>query len=206
VPRLFLVSFSLVIAGCGSATRMGHPDHVLQRYVEAIESNPGEAYELLSRSQRHRLSREEFQEASERYSDEVRAQARQLRLQLAEPIPVYAEVRLSSGEVVTLVLENGRWRISDGASGAVGLASPLQTVRGLRRALQRRSYQALLRVLSREARSQIEDEITRITEGLDNEEDLRIEVTGNRARVIYDGNHFLDLVREDGLWVVVDMN
>lgn len=206
MPRLLSILAVLTISGCASATRVGHPDHVLQRYVEALESSPAEAYELLSRSQRHRLTPEEFQQASQEYSDEVQAQVRQLRLQLAEPIPVHAEVRLSSGEVVTLVLEGGHWRIADGASGAVALASPLQTVRALRRALQRRSYQSLLRVLSREARSQVEDELTRITEGLDNEEDLRIEVTGNRARVVYDDNHFVELVREDGLWVVVDMN
>mgnify|MGYP000367368978 CR=1 FL=1 len=37
-------------------------------------------------------------------------------------------------------------------------------------------------------------------------EDFRVEVTGNRARILYDENHFLDLVREDGEWVVVDMD
>lgn len=164
------------------------------------------AYELLSDAQRQRVSREEFQEAAQQFPEERESQARELRRQMAEPIPVTAEIRLSSGEVATFVLQNGQWRIAEGAAGAVSLASPLQAIRTLRRALQRRSYREVVRVLSREARAQVEDEIARIVDGLEDEGSLTIEVTGNRARIIYDENHFVDLQREDGEWVVVDMN
>ncbi len=206
VTRSLPTLLAATLLGCGAHGRVAHPDHALRQYTEAIESSPEEAYDLLSQEQRARMSRQEFVETAQEHPEEVEAQARQLGLQLAEPIPVWAEIRLADGEVVTLVLEEGEWRIADGPAGAISLASPLQTVRALRRSLRRRSYAAVLRVLSREARSQLEDEITRIIDGLEDEEDLRIEVTGNRARVIYDENHFIELVREDGAWVVVDMN
>jgi hypothetical protein len=197
---------TVLLAACGQSSHQAHPDPVLEQYVELISDDPDRAYDLLSESQRARITRDEFREAAARHPEEIEAQVHQLRLQLAQRIPVRADVPLASGEVIALVLDGGRWRIADGLAGATGLASPLETVRALRRALQRRSYQALLHVLSRDARSQVDDEIDRVIEGLGDEESLRIDVTGNRARVVYEGDHVIDLIREDGIWVVEDMN
>jgi hypothetical protein len=152
------------------------------------------------------MTRDEFRRLAREYPGELEAQARELRRQAIEPVPVTAEIRLESGEVVTFQLQGGRWRITEGAAGSVSLSSPLQAVRAVRRALLRRSYRAAIRVLSRESRAQIEDEISRIIEGLEDEESLSIEVNDPRARVVYDDNHFIDLLREDGEWVIVDMN
>lgn len=195
------------LCSCSSGSHVTHPDAVLRDYVEAIEQgNLDAAYDLLSASQQHRISREEFRRLAREYPVELEAQARELRRQMVEPVPVAAEVRLESGEVATFELQGGRWRITEGAAGSVSLSSPLQAVRAMRRALLRRSYRGAIRVLSRESRAQIEDEISRIIDGLEDEESLSIEVNGVRARIIYDDNHFVDLLREDGEWVIVDMN
>jgi hypothetical protein len=184
-----------------------HPDAALRQYVEAIEQGDIDAaYDLLSASQQHRTSREEFRQLAQDYPVELEAQARELRRQMVEPVPVVADIQLQSGEVATFALEGGRWRVIEGAAGSVSLSSPLQAVRAIRRALLRRSYRGAIRVLARESRAQIEDEISRITEGLEDEESLSIEVNGTRARIIYDDNHFVDLVREDGEWVITDLN
>ncbi len=201
------LSLFVLLSGCATFSRVSHPDTLLTRYVEAIESGDIDgAYALLSEAQRHRVSRAEFREAAGAYPQELEAQARELRRQMAEPISVSGEVPMASGERAIFILQDGHWRITEGAAGAASLTSPLQTIRVLRRALQRRSYPGVLRVLSREARSQLEDEISRIIEGLEDEEALSVEVTGNRARVVYDENHFVDLQREDGEWVIVDMD
>lgn len=197
----------ITASGCTPIGRASHPDQLLQQYVERIEQGEIDAaYNLLSERQRQRISHEEFRQRAQQYSEELEAQSRELRRQMSEPIPVTAEVHLETGEIATLTLQEGRWRIAEGAANAVSLASPLQTVRALRRALQRRSYFGVLRVLGREARSQVEDEVARIVEGLDDEESFTVEITGNRARINYDGEHFIDLEREDGEWVIVDMD
>jgi len=202
-----IVPFLVLLCACSSINRTPHPDVVLRQYVELIEGGDIEAaYGLLSVSERQRVSLEEFRRAAAEAPEELASQARELRRQMSEPVPVQAEVPLASGDVVTFVLHEGRWRIAGGAAGAVSLSSPLQTLRALRRALLRRSYGDVLRVLSRQARAQVEDEVARIAEGIEDEEGLNIEVTGNRARVIYDETHFLELEREDGEWVIVDMN
>lgn len=208
MDRFIIIStLILTTCGCASFSRVPPPDELLGQYISNIEGGDLEAaYLLLSDSQRQQLSLDEFRQAVENYPEELEAQARDLRRQMSEPIPVSAEMRLESGEVVTFVLQDGQWKITEGVAGAVSLASPLQAIRALRRSLQRRSYSSVIRVLSREARGQLEDEVSRIVEGLQDEESLNIEFTGNRARVIYDDNHFVDLQREDGEWVIVDMN
>lgn len=205
IVLLFLCVASL--AGCGAAARQAHPDGVLVEYVEALEAGDlDRAYGLLSQAQQRRMSREEFRAAADAYPEEVEEEARQLRRQLAEPVPVRAELRGSGGESASFVLEGGRWHIVEGAAGAVALDSPIQAVRALRRALVRGSYPAILRVLSRESRAVVEDEVARIAEGLSDEEALQVEIRGNRARVLYDDTHFVELVREDDEWVVVDID
>lgn len=195
------------LCACSSSAHVTHPDEVLRRYVEAVEQgNIDAAYDLLSASQRHRTTLEEFRQLAREHPGELEAQARELRRQMVEPVPVAADLRLLSGEVATFELQGGRWRITEGAAGSVSLSSPLQAVRAMRRALLRRSYRGAIRVMSRESRAQIEDEISRIVEGLEDEESLSIEVNGVRARIVYDDNHFVDLLREDGEWVIVDMN
>lgn len=206
ITRVFVPALALLCA-CSSLNRVPHPDAVLQQYVEHIEGGELDAaYALLSEAQRQSMSLDEFRTAAQEHPEELASQVRELRRQMTEPIPVRAEIRLDSGDVATFQLHGGRWRIAEGAAGAVSLTSPTQTLRALRRALLRRSYRGVLRVLSREARAQVEDEIARIIEGIEDEESLTIEVTGNRARVIYDENHFLELQREDGEWMIVDMN
>lgn len=207
IRKLVAMLLLCLLPGCAAISRQTHPDRTLERYVAAIEAGDYDAaYDLLSREQQARVSREEFRRAAEEQAEEVRDQARQLRRQMAEPVPVRAEIQGPGGETATFVLEEGRWRIAEGAAGSVALDTPIQAVRALRRSLQRRSYQAILRVLGREARAVLEDEISRVIEGLSDEEELRVEVMGNRARILYDENHFLDLVREDGEWVVVDID
>lgn len=207
IRTVLIALSSLLVIACAPLNRATHPDDVLARYVEAMSNGDIDgAYTLLSEAQRQQTSLEEFRAAAQRYPEELEAQTRELRRQMEEPIPVSAEIRLESGEVATFVLEGGQWRVAEGAAGAVSLSSPLHTIRALRRALQRRSYGEVARVLSREARAQVEDEIARIVEGLEDEGSLTVEITGNRARIVYDENHFVDLQREDGEWVIVDMN
>jgi len=193
--------------GCGAASRVAHPDATLRSYVEAVESEDYEtAYRLLSEEQRARMPVEEFRRLAALNGPELEDQARQLRRHLETPIAVTAELRSRTGETASFALEQGQWTLTEGAAGSNSLQSPRHTVRALRRALQRRSYDGVLDLLSRDAQAIVEDEVERIIEALAEDELFAIEVTGNRARVFYDDDHFIDLVREQGRWVITDLD
>ena len=102
-----------------------------------------------------------------------------------------------------MVLEEGRWFIDGGVISAPGLRSPMATVRAFRRALQRRSLPGVERVLARQPRAEVEDEIARILDETEDELDLEVEIRGNRARVRTTGGREITLVREAGEWRIV---
>lgn len=119
-------------------------------------------------------------------------------------IEARAEVRYVDGERATLVLEQGAFRIV-GADGLPAQAhTPEQALADLRGALARRSYAALLRVLSRSAASALDRDLQSLVEGLAEPEALDVRVEGDRAEVLVPGGHKVRLRREAGAWRVDD--
>jgi hypothetical protein len=77
-------------------------------------------------------------------------------------------------------------------------------------AVEQRNYFAALRLLSRGERQAIElelrERVERLRSSLARRQALPIEVHGNRARYQYDPRFFIDLVREEAGWRVLDLN
>jgi hypothetical protein len=71
-------------------------------------------------------------------------------------------------------------------------------------ALARRSYPALMRVLSTGTRGAMENNLRAIVEGLENPDTLRVETKGDRGTVELSDGHVIYLKREDGAWKVED--
>jgi hypothetical protein len=76
---------------------------------------------------------------------------------------------------------------------------------GLRQALSRRSYIALVRVLSAETRGALESDVSSIVEGLQDPETLDVQVSGDDAEVELPSGHSVRLKREAGVWRVEDL-
>jgi hypothetical protein len=106
------------------------------------------------------------------------------------------------GERIALVLEDGEYHIAGGVLDAHALATPLDAVSELRRALLRGDLSSLLRVLTEERRvawsAAFGDTLARTEDPLD----LRIEVRGDHAIVQLTGGGELHLRREAGQWHV----
>jgi hypothetical protein len=110
------------------------------------------------------------------------------------------------GQVAELVLEDGRFRLLGDEALPLDAKSPVDALRQLRAALQRRSYGALLRLLSRETRWMIESELQALVDALEEPGGLQIKVEGRRAKATLPGGHTVTLEHEDGVWTIKDFD
>lgn len=195
----------LVLAGCGGAgARVEPPASTVSRYVGAVRAgDAGAAYALLDEETRAEVPFDEFRALMEANRAELSDQAEELERLAAQGVPARARVPLETGETVALVLEDGRWVIDGGVLDAPALRTPRDAVLSLHRALRRRSFRGLERVLARQPRAEVEAEIERLLEETADEQDLRVEVEGRRARVVTTSGREITLVREAGEWRVL---
>jgi hypothetical protein len=178
------------------------PARQLQRAIEL--GRPDDAYALLDPKLRARLSRERFTALWKQNQAELHELAGKLaRVQLQAS--ARAQVELADGEQVVVRLERGAWRIEGGVLDAQALSTPLDTVAELRRALQRQSLPALLRVLSRERRAAWMATFERSAQQTADPLDLRVEVHGDEAVVHLTGGGEIQLKKEAGRWQIWDV-
>jgi hypothetical protein len=117
-----------------------------------------------------------------------------------------AETRFSDGESATLVLEDGRFLVDAASLLPARPRTPSQALSGLRRALSRRSYPALMAVLAGDSQSAVESDIGSLVNGLEHPETLDIQVNGDAAEVQLPTGHLIKLKREGGVWRVLDFD
>ena len=204
-----LVGLALTFApGCGSASgRMETPETALARYQQAVqEGDVDAAYALLAEETRATVSAGAFRQLMADNRAELGEQAAALGPAIGAGVPARAEIALASGEKVVLMLEDGRWSLAGGVLSAPALSTPLDSVRALRRALARRSLPGIERVLARQTRADLADEIDRLLSETADELDLQVEEQGNSARVRTTGGREITLVRESGEWRVVEVD
>lgn len=117
-----------------------------------------------------------------------------------------AELSYGDGQVAELVLEDGRFRVLGDEALPLAAQSPTDALRQLRAALQRRSYGALLRLLTRETRWMLESEVQALVDALEEPGGLQIKVEGRRAKASLPGGHTVTLEHEDGVWTIKDFD
>lgn len=197
----------LVLSGCPTATGAG-PQDTLLKYVAAVEGDqPGVAYALLDENLRRQMTQAEFETRWKELRVELKAQAALIRAALAKPIAARAVLTYPAGPRALLTLERGsEWRIEEGIAVAPGAATPIEAIRAFIRAVESRSYEAVMRTLSKGVRENIERDITERMTKLKAALNQEIEVTGNKARLQYDPKFRIELLNEDGQWRVLDLD
>ncbi|HEY6727663.1 MAG TPA: hypothetical protein VI197_26695 [Polyangiaceae bacterium] len=117
-----------------------------------------------------------------------------------------AEIRYADGEQAVLELESGHFRVAELGTLPSGAVTPAQALSELRVALARRSYPALMRVMTSSTRGTMENNVRSLVNGLEEPETLDIDVEGDRAEVELPDGHTVRLKREEGVWKIEDFD
>jgi hypothetical protein len=196
------------LLACSCAQRVGvpEPDDVIDAYTEAVRRGDVDAvYELLSAESKRAISKEELRRVLAEQKAELAEHVTGLG-SAERVVTARAEVRYDDGEVVSLDLDDGAFRVTAADALPAAARTPQQALGHLRRVLARRSYAGLLRVLSPRTRAAVERELRSLVEGLTEPDSLRVDVVGDTATVEVPGGHEVVLKREDGIWHVEDFD
>lgn len=204
--RIYSVGLALTL-GCATAPAPRGANATLAAYVAAVRADdPHAAYVLLDAATRARTPEDAFARRMRESHAELLLQVEALETSLARrPAQVDARVDLDNGNRVVLVEEQGELRIASGVLDAPSLMTPEDAVLALRRALMRRSLSSVLRVLSQDARADVEAEIRDYLAATSDSLDLESDINGDEARVRLTGGRTVTLIREEGEWRVVDV-
>jgi len=138
--------FALACAACSSSAVVQQgPSDTLRAYARALEEGRvDDAYRLLSDDAKRTMSLEAFRRAVKESPAEVLEIARAVSRPASDPL-VTATVNMPNGDELTLVYEDGKWRIDAAAIDLYSQATPRQALAGFLRAFERKRYDVILR-------------------------------------------------------------
>lgn len=207
LARAPTIVLAIALGSCGGRAAEGDHRLAAEAYAHALRSGDGEAA--------FRLQSAQVQEATSAVSlgsllAENRTEADERGAELSTIAersmpPQRAEATLASGEKVSLVLEDGSWKIEAGIGRRQTLRSPEDAVLALRRALQRQNLSGLASVLAQQERAELEAELSSLLDETKNLLRLEIETSTNQGIVRTPGGRAITLVREGGEWRVTDI-
>ncbi len=182
------------------------PRGAAQEYAEAAKKNDARAvYALLTEDARSTYG----VAGTEKLLSDSRKEIVEHAAAMAGPaatVQAVAEVRYVDGEAAVLAVEHGHYRITAAAGLPAGARTPSQALGELRGALSRRSYAALVRLLSTDTRAAMEGDLRSLVAGLERPDALSVKVHGETAEVEIPGGHKVLLKREAGVWRIHDFD
>lgn len=210
LPAVALLTFTFVLAGCSGGSRGSGPQDVLQRYVEAIETDqPTVAYDLLHKNVRRSVNRAEFIRRWKEMRPELKKQAATLKKHPKLMVKASASLVYSSGIRMKVVYDKTkRWNLEDGFPVAAHTPTPVHAIKAFLAAVEQRNFRALIKLLSKKTGQSTEERVETWVSGLKEALELadEIEVSGTTARLKFGNRHFIELVQEEGQWKVTSVN
>lgn len=199
---------ALANAGCGARhAAPPTPAHaVARRFAEAERlGDPRAAYALLSTDVKKRVPYDEFVRRWQRASVERARQAADLEAALGEGarLSEQATVTLADGKRLGLVHERGAWKMDAALVSSRRASTPHDALRLLLGAIEKRSFEGVMRILEDERRKAIAETLEAFERGLRLHLGDEIEVSDNAAVLQWsDGRHRfrIHLVREGSEW------
>jgi nucleotide-binding universal stress UspA family protein len=161
-----------LLAGCGGdATRRTTPPAAegVKAYVTVLRAgDPAQAYALLSDEVKAQISYDDFALQWNESAPEREHQARALEegLKGSADLGERAKIVYPDGKTVYLVRENGAWRLESAVMSRVHAGQPRDAVAIFAEALNRRDYQAALRVLTTRRREGIGEQVDSFVKSL----------------------------------------
>jgi len=191
------------------------PSSVLHAYARALEEGRADdAYRVLSDEARRGISLEGFRRMVKDDPEGVKEIARALDRPTAPPV-VTATVTSPSGQELSLVLEDGKWRIDASTIDLYAQDTPRHAIQGFIRAIEHKRYDMVMRYVPETHKEGLDpsklqsawegherQEIEQVVAGLKQAlPSATIEETGERATMPY-GAGAMQLVKEHGLWKI----
>ena len=194
-----------LLLGCASQ-HVPDPKVTARAYASAAQRGDADAiYALLTPEGQRALGRAGTKQLVQESKPELRRTAQAIQSDDAR-VEASAEARFSDGESATLVLEQGRFFVDAASLLPARPRTPSQALSGLRRALARRSYPALMALMAGDSRGALESDLGALVSGLSHPETLDIQVNGDAAEVQLPSGHRVMLKREAGIWRVLDFD
>ncbi len=205
MARLNLSAALTLLVGC-SRPAIPDPRSAVEAYAKALVRGDAETvYRMMTVESQRTYGRAGTRAMLADAREELGREGRALLAGPSETRTV-ARVRYVDGERAELVLEHGKLGIRAADVLPYAARTPEEALSSLRAALGRRSYPALVRLLSSESRSAAESDLRALVEGLGDPDTLDIRVHGEEADVVVPGGHTVKLKREAGVWRVRDFD
>jgi hypothetical protein len=202
VHRRFFAAALVGALGCTSAASIPDPKVAAEEYAGAAERGDADAlWGMLSKRSRATMSKAEVDKIVHDAKLELVDQAKAVRAAAGGIIAV-ARLRFEDGSEASLTLKDGKfWVATTGMLS--GGSTPEEALAGLRDTLKRRSYPALLRLLTPALRAAVEAQLKGLVEALENPSALQIPPgAGEEVEVKLSNGHKVKLRREQGTWYV----
>ena len=200
--------FSVVLLGSVACARPGavpETDSAVQQFAEAARDGNSDAiYDVLTQEAQRTYGRSGVRELVAESRQELRKRGEAL-LEGPRQVSQSARVRFDHGAVAEVALEHGQLKVASAGLLPARPRTAAEALEQLRGALERRSYPALMRVLSRETAATLDQDIAGIVDALESPTMLDIKESGEDAEVQLPGGHWVKLRREDGVWRVHDL-
>ena len=189
--------------GCAPQGSVPDPKTAAEAYAAAAEKGDADAiFAMLSSRSRATTSKAEVDKAVASSKLELADQAKAIRAASGSIVAV-ARLRFDDGSEAALTLKDGRFWVASAGMLPGGGGTPEEALAALRDILQRRSYPALLRILTPALRAQVEAQLRGVVEALDNPGAVQIPPGATDVVEIPLANgHKVKLRKEQGTWYV----
>ena len=212
-----LAGLCAVSAGCSGPAATAGPEETLAEFARALrERRFDDAWSLMDDGYRRRVTREQFRARLAQSAAETAETAEALGHAIG-PAEQEAVVRYGTGESVRLVRDDAGWRVATPVVDFYDQSTPRAALRAFVRAMERRRYDVVLRLVPAADREGMtvermraawegdsREEIERLVATLRGALDRPIEEVGDRATMPYGERFTAELVREDGAWKIED--
>ena len=203
---------ALSLAACAGVGQAPPAQRGVTALITALRADdPRQAYGLLSRETRRRVSFEEFALQWKATATERAWEADRLDAALrADPaVDEHARVTYPDGRTVGLEREGARWRLEDALVSRVRAARPRDAIKMFAEALRQRDLEAVLRTMTLRRREGLGRQLEGFLAGIERKVDGRIDEGADRAELRWDENGIrfrIVLRREDGEWRIDDIH
>jgi len=194
-----------LLAGC-ARQQIPDPRDAAREYSDAVAKGDADAvYAMLTTDAQRAEGRKGVQKLLGESKKEIEQTAKAVGSRETR-VEMLATVRFEDGEQAELTVEEGHFRVQSAGALPHGARTPAEALSELRRALARRSYAGVLRVLSSESKSSLENDLRSLVDGLEQAETLDVKIDGDHAEVKIPGGHSVKLKREAGIWRIEDFD